>query len=123
MYKTSGFYLYWLSGKLRWTKIASTTLKLGTFSPFLAFSINFVISNNFLVSGIFNPSLYLSFTLDTLPLRIGIRIGTISNKIVDIFKIVGQIPQLVRKRIQKINYDTILHYISLSLDPLHFPKF
>ena len=28
-----------------------------------------------------------------------------------------------RKRSRKINYDVILHYISLPIYPLHFPKF
>ena len=36
--------------------------------------------------------------------------------------IVGEIQQLGRKRSQKINYDVILHYISLPIYPLPFPK-
>ena len=38
-------------------------------------------------------------------------------------KTVGEIQQLVRKRSLKIYYDVILHYISLPICPLHFPKF
>ena len=34
-----------------------------------------------------------------------------------------RIQQLGRKRSQKINFDVILHYISLPIYPLHFPKF
>ena len=37
-------------------------------------------------------------------------------------KIVGKTQQLVRKRSQKINCKVILHYISLSIYPLPFPK-
>ena len=48
---------------------------------------------------------------------------TISGKIVGFLKIVSKIQQLVQKRSQKINYDVILHYISLPIYPLHFPKF
>ena len=47
----------------------------------------------------------------------------ISRKIIGFMKIVGEIQQLVRKRSQKINYDVILHYVSLPIYPLHFPKF
>ena len=47
----------------------------------------------------------------------------ISRKIMGFMKIVGEIQQLVRKRSQKINYDVILHYVSLPIYPLHFPKF
>ena len=46
----------------------------------------------------------------------------ISVKKVGLLKIVGEIQELVRKRSQKINYDIILHYISLRIYPLHFPK-
>ena len=38
-------------------------------------------------------------------------------------KFVAEIQQLVRKRSQKNNYNLILHYISLPIYPLHFPKF
>ena len=48
---------------------------------------------------------------------------TISGKIVSFLKIVGEIQQLVRKRSQKINYDVVLHYISIPICPLLFPKF
>ena len=47
----------------------------------------------------------------------------ISRKIIGFMKIVGEIQQLVRKRSQKINYDVILHDVSLPIYPLHFPKF
>ena len=43
-------------------------------------------------------------------------------KIVGFLKIVGKTQQLVWKCSQKINYDVILHYISLAIYPLHFPK-
>ena len=48
---------------------------------------------------------------------------TILPEIVGFLKIVGEIQQLARKRSQKINYDVILHCISLLIYPLHFPKF
>ena len=48
---------------------------------------------------------------------------TISGKNVGFLKIVAEIQQLAWKRSQKINYDVILHYISLPIYPLHFPKF
>ena len=48
---------------------------------------------------------------------------TISGKNVGFLKIVGEIQQLAWKRSQKINYDVILHYISLPIYPLDFPKF
>ena len=48
---------------------------------------------------------------------------TISGKIVGFLKILGEIQQLVWKRPQKIYYEVILHYISLSIYPLHFPEF
>ena len=48
---------------------------------------------------------------------------TIFAKIVSFLEIVDEKQQLVRKRSQKIHYDVILHYISLSICPLHFPKF
>ena len=47
----------------------------------------------------------------------------ISRKTIGFLKIVGEIQQLVPKRWQKINYDVILHYVSLPIYPLHFPKF
>ena len=38
-------------------------------------------------------------------------------------KFVGEIQELVQKRSQKSNKDVILHYISLPIYPLLFPKF
>ena len=49
--------------------------------------------------------------------------ATILPEIVGFFKLVGEIQQLLRKRSQKIHYDVNLHYILLSIYPLHFPKF
>ena len=46
---------------------------------------------------------------------------TISGKFVGCLKVVSKIQQLVRKRSQKINYNVILHYISLPIYPLHIP--
>ena len=43
-------------------------------------------------------------------------------KYVVFLEIVGELKLLVRKRSQKITY-VILHYISLYIYPLHFPKF
>ena len=66
VYNTSEFCWYWLSTKLQWTKTASTTSRLGTFSPFFVLSINFfVLPNNFVVSGVCNSSFYPSFILNT----------------------------------------------------------
>ena len=42
---------------------------------------------------------------------------------VGFLKTVSEIQQLVRKRSLKINYEVILHYISLPIYQLHFPKF
>ena len=47
---------------------------------------------------------------------------TILPEIIRFFKIVGKIQNLVQKRSQKINYNILLHYISLPIYPLHFPK-
>ena len=47
---------------------------------------------------------------------------TISAEIVGFSKIVSETKQLVRKRSQKIYCDVILHYMSLPICPLHFPK-
>ena len=44
-------------------------------------------------------------------------------EIVGFLKLVDEIQQLVRKRSQKNNQGVILHYISLLIYPLHFPKF
>ena len=47
-------------------KTTLTTSKLGTFSPSFVLSINyFVLPNNFIVLGVCNYSLHLSFILDT----------------------------------------------------------
>ena len=54
---------------------------------------------------------------------IRIIITIISGKIVGFLKIVDEIQKLVRKRSKKINYEVILHYISLPIYPLRFPKF
>ena len=43
--------------------------------------------------------------------------------IVGFLKIIVEIQRLVRKSSQKINYDVILHCISLPIYPLHFSKF
>ena len=43
-------------------------------------------------------------------------------KLLFFLKTVGEMQQIVQKRSQKINYDVILHYISLPIYPLHFPK-
>ena len=51
------------------------------------------------------------------------RFSMILPETVGFLKIVGEIQQLGRKRSQKINFDVILHYISLPIYPLHFPKF
>ena len=49
--------------------------------------------------------------------------STILGKIVEFLKFVGDIQQLVQKFSQKINLEVILHYISLPIYPLYFPKF
>ena len=48
---------------------------------------------------------------------------TISGKVVSFLKFVGKIQQVVWKSSQKNNYDVILHYVSLPIYLLHFPKF
>ena len=47
----------------------------------------------------------------------------ISGKIISFLKFVGKIQELLRKRSQKNHKDVILHYISLPIYPLLFPKF
>ena len=47
----------------------------------------------------------------------------ISGKIVGFLKFIGEMQQLVRKRSQKNNKDVILHYVSLPIYQLRFPKF
>ena len=49
---------------------------------------------------------------------------TILGKIVGFLKIDSELlQQLVQKYLQKKNQDIILHYISLLIYPLRFPKF
>ena len=48
---------------------------------------------------------------------------TILPEIVEFFKFVGEMQELLRKRPQKNNKDVILNYISLPIYPLLFPKF
>ena len=48
---------------------------------------------------------------------------TILPEIVGFLKTVGEIQQLVWKSSQKINYDKLLHYISIPIYPMYFPKF
>ena len=60
LYNTSDSCWYWSSTKLHWTKTTLTTSRLGGFSPFFIFSINFsVLSNNFIFVILFN--IHLSF--------------------------------------------------------------
>ena len=48
---------------------------------------------------------------------------TILPEIVRFLKTVGEIQQLVWKSSQKINYDKLLHYISIPIYPMYCPKF
>ena len=48
---------------------------------------------------------------------------TISGKINGFLKFVGKIQHLVRKRSLENNQDIILHHISVSIYPFHFPNF
>ena len=63
VFNTPEFCWYWLSNKLHWTKTIS---RLITFSHSLFCQFIFLCyQNNFMVSGVHNSSLYLSFILNT----------------------------------------------------------